>query len=121
MYGKIVQAAQQAEEMGHALEVLQKVSAETCDAIRKSRMRVAADSSRNLMMVIPLQQAATDLDKKKTSHIQILLESLLKMSEKNSVASKPQQVYSADKTRSHGRAKLLFAERAGPTVQLKGA
>ncbi len=83
-----MQAAQQAEEMGHALEVLQKVSAETCDAIRKSRMRVAADSSRNLMMVIPLQQAATDLDKKKTSHIQILLESLLKMSEKNSVASK---------------------------------
>ena len=34
-YGKTVQAAQQAEEMGHAVEVLQKVTAETSDAIRQ--------------------------------------------------------------------------------------
>ena len=54
-------------------------------------------------MVFPPQQAATDLDKKETSHIQILFPSLLKKSMKDSVACEtPTGV------------QYLFAGRAGP-------
>ena len=54
-------------------------------------------------MVFPPQQAATDLDKKESSHIQILFPSLLKISVKDSVACK-----------ATTGVQCLFAGRAGP-------
>ena len=54
-------------------------------------------------MLFPPQQAATDLDKKETSHIQILFPSLLKISVKDSVACK-----------ATTGVQCLFAGRAGP-------
>ena len=54
-------------------------------------------------MVFPPQQAATDLDKKETSHIQILLPSLLKKSMKDSVSCK-----------ATTGVQCLFVGRAGP-------
>ena len=68
-------------------------------------------------MVFPPQQAATDLDKKETSHIHdhsCFFPSPAEDERKECIQllPKPQQVYSAAKTRSHGIAKLLYLQRA---------
>ena len=66
--------------------------------------------------MFPPQQAATDLDKKETSHIHVFFPSPAEDERKECIQllPKPQQVYSAAKTRSHGIAKLpIFAESAG--------